>query len=62
MCKDEWVLCPICGSKTRLKINEYTVIESLPLFCPKCKNETIINVKQLNISVNKEPDTKMQSQ
>lgn len=62
MSKNEWVLCPICGCKTRLKINEDTVIENLPLFCPKCKNETIINVKQLNILVNKEPDTKMQSQ
>lgn len=61
MRKDEWVLCPICGSKTRPKINQDTVIEKLPLFCPKCKNETIINVKQFNISVVKEPDTKIQS-
>lgn len=61
MRKYEWILCPVCGNKTRVKICDDTVIEKLPLFCPKCKQETIINVKQLNISVIKEPDTKMQS-
>ena len=61
MRKCEWILCPICRNKTRVKICDDTVIENFPLFCPKCKNETRINVKQLNISVIKEPDTKMQS-
>ncbi|MDU7240390.1 MAG: cysteine-rich KTR domain-containing protein [Clostridium sp.] len=61
MCKDEWILCPICGNKTRVKICVDTVLENFPLFCPKCKKETIINVKQMNISVIKEPDAKTQS-
>ena len=34
-----------------------TVLENFPLFCPKCKQETLINVKQLNMSVIKEPVT-----
>ena len=59
--KSEWVLCPICKSKTRLKIREDTVLEHFPLFCPKCKQETLINVKQLNISVIKEPDAQTRS-
>jgi uncharacterized Zn finger protein (UPF0148 family) len=59
--KDEWILCPICGNKTRVKIRDNTVLENFPLFCPKCKKETIINVKQMNISVSKEPDAKTQS-
>ena len=54
-----WVLCPVCGSKTRLKIREDTVLENFPLFCPKCKHETLIAVRNLNISVIKEPDAKM---
>ncbi|AIQ18545.1 hypothetical protein H70357_18930 [Paenibacillus sp. FSL H7-0357] len=29
--------------------------------CPKCKQETIINVKELNMSAIKEPDAKTQS-
>ena len=56
MCKDKWVLCPICESKTRTKIRTDTVLENFPLFCPKCKKETLINAKELNISVIKEPD------
>ena len=59
--KYEWILCPVCGNKTRVKIRDDTVLENFPLFCPKCKRETIINVKQLNMSVIKEPDAKTQS-
>ncbi|MFD2663359.1 cysteine-rich KTR domain-containing protein [Paenibacillus thailandensis] len=61
MCKDEWILCPVCGSKTRVKIRDDTVLENFPLFCPKCKRETTINVKQLNLSIINEPDAKTQS-
>ena len=56
MINEQWILCPICHNKTRLKIREDTIIERLPLYCPKCKQETLIQVKQLNISVIKEPD------
>ena len=58
VCNDEWLLCPICGNKTRVKIRDDTVLENFQLFCPKCKQETIINVKRRNISVIKEPDAK----
>lgn len=61
MQKERWVLCPICGSKTRLKIRQNTELKNFPLFCPKCKQETLINIQEFNISVIKEPDTKMQS-
>lgn len=57
-----WVLCPVCNNKTRLKIREDTVLQNFPLFCPKCKIETLIDVAQLNITVViKEPDAKTQS-
>ncbi|WP_312611624.1 cysteine-rich KTR domain-containing protein [Oscillibacter sp.] len=58
MRKEEWLLCPICNSKTRIKLLENTVLENFPLFCPKCKHEIIINVKKLNISTITEPDAK----
>lgn len=61
MSKENWILCPICNNKTRLKIRENTVLENFPLFCPKCKQETMIDVRQLNIFVIKEPDAKTQS-
>ena len=37
--KEEWLLCPICNDKTRLKVRLDTVLENFPLFCPKCKKE-----------------------
>ena len=43
MIEDNWILCPICNSKTRTKVREDTVLENFPLYCPKCKNEHIIN-------------------
>ena len=59
--KEKWVLCPICSNKTRIKVRPDAVLENFPLFCPKCKQETIINVKQLNTTVIKEPDAQTQS-
>jgi uncharacterized protein YbaR (Trm112 family) len=35
----QWVACPICNSKTRIKIRRDTIMENFPLFCPKCKQE-----------------------
>lgn len=61
MGRTEWVLCPTCNSKTRIKIRMDTVLENFPLFCPKCKQETLINVKEFNTTVIKEPDAKTQS-
>ena len=61
MKQEKWLLCPVCGNKTRLKLREDTVLEKFPLFCPKCKRETLINVQQMNMSVIREPDAKTQS-
>lgn len=48
-----WVRCPICGGKTRTKVNEDTVLIKFPLFCPKCKAEVNIDVVRLKMLVNK---------
>ena len=56
-----WLLCPICGNKTRDKIREDTVLKNYPLYCPKCKQETLIEVKDLQVTVIKEPDAQPQS-
>ncbi len=53
----EWVRCPICSNKTRDRIREDTVLINYPLYCPKCKQETLIEAKNLKITVIKEPDT-----
>jgi len=58
---ETFILCPICRNKTRVKIRDDTELKNFPLFCPKCKQETLINVQQMNMSVIKEPDAKTQS-
>lgn len=57
----QWILYPICGNKTRDRIRINTVLKNFPLFCPKCKQETIINVEQMNMTVIKEPAAQTQS-
>lgn len=59
--KSKWVLCPACGNKTRLQIREDTELKNFPLYCPKCKQETLIEAKNLHITVITEPDAKTQS-
>lgn len=54
--KTEWIICPICRNKTRTKIRDDTELKNFPLFCPKCKQESLVNIKQLNMSIIKEPD------
>lgn len=62
MQENRWILCPVCGNKTRDKIREDTVLKNFPLFCPKCKHETLVNVKQLKVAVISVPAAKPQSQ
>ena len=47
MKKTEWIYCPVCGSKTRDRIREDTFLKNYPLYCPKCKHETLIEAKKL---------------
>ena len=59
--KAKWIYCPICGSKTRNKVREDTELKRFPLYCPKCKQENLINVKLFQMTVITEPDAKSQS-
>lgn len=57
----KWILCPACGNKTRAKLRWDTVLKNFPLFCPKCKQEILIDAEKWNIIVINEPDAKSQS-
>ena len=46
MAKIEWILCPVCGNKTRNQIREDTVLLNFPLYCPKYTHEILIEEKQ----------------
>ena len=52
----EWVHCPIYKNKTRDRIREDTILKNYPLYCPKCKRQTLIEARNLQITVIKEPD------
>ncbi len=57
----EWILCPVCSNKTRNRIREDTVLKNYPLCCPKCKQETLIEVTNMKMTVITEPDAQTQS-
>ncbi|HCA29419.1 MAG TPA: conjugal transfer protein [Ruminococcaceae bacterium] len=61
MADENWIMCPVCNNKTRDRIRKDTVLVNFPLYCPKCKQESLIEVKELRITVIKEPDAKTQS-
>ena len=54
--ESRWIRCPLCDGKTRIRINEDTVLLNFPLYCPKCKKESIIGVIKFKMVVSKEPD------
>ena len=42
---EKWVLCPICGGKTRTKIRTDTEAKNLPILCRLCKNEVTVDIE-----------------
>ncbi len=61
MTKIEWILCPVCGNKTRNQIREDTVLLNYPLYCPKCKQETLIEAKKFQVTVIEDFDKKREN-
>ena len=40
--EEQWLLCPACGAKTRLRLLQRMVLREFPLYCPKCRRESVI--------------------
>jgi Zn finger protein HypA/HybF involved in hydrogenase expression len=59
--KQSWIHCPVCGNKTRLQIRADTELKNFPLYCPKCRQESLIDAKDLQVTVIKRFEAKMQS-
>ena len=59
--EEKLLLCPVCNSKTRTKAYPDTTLTNFPLFCPKCKRETRVNVEKLNVTIIKVSVAKSQS-
>ena len=56
----EWLCCPKCGGKPRVQTRPHTVLEDFPLFCPKCRQERLINAQNFQIELIDQPDAKTQ--
>ena len=48
--KLDWLRCPRCGGKTRTQIRPHTVLEDFPLFCPKCKNQSLVDIADMKLT------------
>lgn len=46
----EWILCPVCGNKTRNRVREDTELKHFP----KCRQESLVDVKDLDVRVIKD--------
>lgn len=57
-----WVICPKCGKKTHKKLRENTVLNNFPLYCPKCRRESLINAKRFKVRTIKEERSESQTQ
>lgn len=57
---ERWILCQACGAKTRLRLLRRTVLLDFPLFCPKCRRESVINARNFQIEFANQPDAKTQ--
>lgn len=58
--RTEWVKCPVCGNKTRNKVRQDTILKKYPLFCPKCKQETLIEIENFMMTIIDDPDAETQ--
>lgn len=56
--EEKWVLCPVCGAKTRVRLLRRTVLRGFPLFCPKCRHECIIDAQNFQIKITDQPDAR----
>lgn len=55
----EWVRCPVYGNKTRLQMQADTELKNFPLYCPKRRQESLIDAKDLQVTVIKRFEAKM---
>lgn len=54
--KNKWIYCPICGGKTHTMVREDTELKNFPLYCPKCRQESLVDVKEMAVLVRSDKD------
>ncbi len=56
-----WVICPKFGKKTHTKLREDTMLINFPLYCPKCKQESLISARKFKVRTIKEKISESQT-
>ena len=56
-CMDEFLLCPRCRGKTRIRVRTSTVLKDFPLSCPKCRYECIIDCEKGKVTAQRIQET-----
>ena len=47
---ESWAICPLCGRPTKLKLRPDTRLENFLFFCPKCRQEALIDAVGTSIT------------
>ena len=47
----QWINCPKCGEKTKVKLQESTIMKKFLLYCHRCKKEFIVDVQNFIVTV-----------
>ena len=47
--KFRFLPCPICGTQSDTKVLPETVLVRYPLFCAKCRQETLVDVVKIKM-------------
>ena len=59
--KQEWVYCPVCGNKTRLRLRKIQFLRIFHYSVQNVKKESLIDAKEYVVKRNKnKPDAKTQ--
>ena len=47
----QWIICPKCGVKTKVKLQESTRMKNFLLYCHRCKQEFTVDVQNFIVTV-----------
>ena len=48
--------CPLCGTKSDTKVLPETVLVRYPLFCAKCRQETLVDVVKMKMVLSEDSE------
>ncbi len=59
--KERWAACPDCGGNTRTRVREDSVLFHHLMYCPRCKKNFLVNIRQFQTEVVREAEVQTRS-